>query len=503
MTDMFGTTTIANYVIDSDDLDVEGWHSVKVDGRVPQPRHAHTCTLIGDIMWIFGGYGLGGIHLGDLSRIDLRSGRWERIKHTTKLPARHSHTAVSYAGDLWIFGGIGTGSADNVYNDLWRYAPADDTWTKMVPAQGYTPEARWGHAAVIYQGAMYVFGGMNEGFYNNVLRYDFAANEWTNVAVQNTQVSPVPHGRQYHGMALVGSRIYVFGGYDGLVCPNDMYELNLDTLVWRGIVSASGRHTIRRGAVTVAHGSVIYQFGGRFKNLTDSMLRFDTTTLEWREVTLANRPSKRQFAAGVIYNDNIYVFGGQSDYNENDIHRYQLPQVSAATETRGGGGSGSGQNVSKVHPTSPSSLLASNFGQLVDNPMYSDIQFKVDGRTIHAHRCILYSRNEHFKAMITSGMKETVEDIIHVPDTTYDAFRAIVHYLYTGQLRFRQIDLLELLSLSDRYLIKEVKEQCAKYLVHVANKANMDQMRHLADTYNIDELKAKVATFEDGTTPSQ
>ncbi len=92
------------------------------------------------------------------------SGLWARVEVPKPRPsARELHSAVLIGEHLYVFGGT-RGKA--VYADLWRMdlhdtralawslVPSDDT----LPA----PSPRWGHSAVEWGGAMWVFGGMTE-----------------------------------------------------------------------------------------------------------------------------------------------------------------------------------------------------------------------------------------------------------------------------------------------------------------------------------------------------
>ncbi|EFA86792.1 hypothetical protein PPL_00597 [Heterostelium album PN500] len=370
--------------IGSDKLN-ECWESVMVYGRIPVPRHAHSCTLIGDTIWIFGGYGLGGVHLGDLNRFDILTGQWHRIKTSAKINARHSHTAVEYGGCLWVFGGIGKGSDDNVYNDLWMFSPATDQWTQIT-----------------HRGVESSAGSRQP---------DLAGSAWTPVPRNGGDRQQADHSR------------------------------------WLRRTGLSERHVRAESR----HDGLAWNHGGQRQTRHSS----------WR-------------------------LGGQSDYNENDIYRYQLDRKK------------------NNQPSSSSSLsstkqLSLNFETLVDNPIFSDIKFLVEDKIINAHKCILYSRNQHFKAMITSGMKESTEDIITISDVSYEAFKAIIHYIYTGQLHFHQVDILELLSLSDRYLIDDVKHQCTKYLInHInSNQTNLASLKSIAETFNLSDLLKKILIIED------
>ena len=42
---------------------------------------------------------------------------------------------------------------------------------------------------------------------------------------------------------------------------------------------------------------------------------------------------------------------------------------------------------------------------MVNNEQFSDVAFLVEGRTVHAHKFILFARCEYFRRMFTGGYK--------------------------------------------------------------------------------------------------
>jgi RCC1 and BTB domain-containing protein len=50
-----------------------------------------------------------------------------------------------------------------------------------------------------------------------------------------------------------------------------------------------------------------------------------------------------------------------------------------------------------------------NFKGMVNEEEFSDVTFYVEGRPLYAHRGILSARSQHFRAMFTSGMRESTE----------------------------------------------------------------------------------------------
>ena len=72
-----------------------------------------------------------------------------------------------------------------------------------------------------------------------------------------------PKGLRGHTANLIGSKIYLFGGYDGRGRSNDLYILDTESMTWAHPLETEGspagrqRHT----ACTVSN-NILYIFGG-------------------------------------------------------------------------------------------------------------------------------------------------------------------------------------------------------------------------------------------------
>lgn len=201
-------------------------------------------------VWFFGGYGLGEINslgwMNDLWTFEPASGVWTWLKgdnqpnnsgvygtrgvpNVANVPRGRSGVALSMdaAGDLWLFGGR---HSQGYNNDLWRYHPADDTWTWISGAStndptvpnsqgnyrppGTTtdnmPSARelasvWRDGA----GNLWMFGGSGRegeanfganigaaGFLNDLWKYEPASNTWAWLSGANVAYSASVFGTQ-------------------------------------------------------------------------------------------------------------------------------------------------------------------------------------------------------------------------------------------------------------------------------------------------------------------
>ena len=66
---------------------------------------------------------------------------------------------------------------------------------------------------------------------------------------------------------------------------------------------------------------------------------------------------------------------------------------------------------------------------------YSDVALVVDGQRFRAHRVILAARSDYFRALLYGGMKESQLSEIELKDTSLAAFKHLLRYIYTGQVK--------------------------------------------------------------------
>jgi len=131
----------------------------------PTPRGAHSAVMIGEYVYIFGGYGGVGYarrDFNDICRLHVPTMTWTKTDPTMiqgEPPApRSGHTAMACQNQMLIFGGW---SSTAQYNDLWSFNTETMTWT-IIETGRYGP-SRWNHAAVSVVAVPYwqifIYGG--------------------------------------------------------------------------------------------------------------------------------------------------------------------------------------------------------------------------------------------------------------------------------------------------------------------------------------------------------
>ncbi|PHH86003.1 hypothetical protein CDD83_10883 [Cordyceps sp. RAO-2017] len=220
------------YVLDADAF---YWYVPQLAGEIPMPLRAMTCTAIGKKLVLFGG-GDGPTYYNGVYVLDTLNFRWSRPRIVgDKMPCpRRAHTACLYKNGIYVFGG---GDGDKALNDIWRLDvgdPAKMAW-KLISSpdpshptsRDRRPKARGYHTANMSGSKLIVFGGSDgTECFDDVWIYDVDMHMWKSVDIA------VTHRRLSHTATLVGSYLFVLGGHDGDEYCNDVLLLNLVTMTW-------------------------------------------------------------------------------------------------------------------------------------------------------------------------------------------------------------------------------------------------------------------------------
>ena len=135
------------------------------------------------------------------------------------------------------------------------------------------------------------------------------------------------------------------------------------------------------------------------------------------------------------------------------------------------------------------SSFASDVRTLVDNADFSDVAFIVEGTRVHAHRALLAVRCEHFRAMFSSGMRESTERQVDIVDIRLPVFMKLLEYLYSDVADVGPELAIELYVAADRYTLDRLKGLCEERLMRGISPENAASLLQLADELNVLRLR--------------
>ncbi|KAG8496677.1 hypothetical protein CXB51_007931 [Gossypium anomalum] len=252
----------------------------------PGKRWGHTCNAIkgGRFLYVFGGYGKDNCQTNQVHVFDTASQTWSLLatKGTPPIP-RDSHSCTTVGDNLFVFGGT---DGMNPLKDLHILDTATCTW--ICPSvRGEGPEAREGHSAALVGKRLFIFGGCGKSSDNNdEIYYNdlYILNTETFVWKRAATLGNPPSARDSHTCSSWKNKIIVIGGEDGHdYYLSDVHILDADTLAWKELNTSGQMLTPRAGHSTVAFGKNLFVFGGftDAQNLYDDLYMLDVDTGIW------------------------------------------------------------------------------------------------------------------------------------------------------------------------------------------------------------------------------
>ena len=137
----------------------------------------------------------------------------ENLDNNKMPPPRQDHAAVIYKGNLYVYGGIGPDS--KIYDDMWKFDLSSNTWEELKTEQQRKREERRKKK-------------LEEKKANNEdIETDDEDDDFDDENVDENDKDIRPKGRSGHSMVLVGDVFYIFGGKTGLIKEsNEVWEYN-------------------------------------------------------------------------------------------------------------------------------------------------------------------------------------------------------------------------------------------------------------------------------------
>ncbi len=267
-------------------------------------RAEHGTACIGAKVYMAGGFDNNYQPKADLYSYDLEKDIWSA---GPALPvALHHIGMVAYGGKAYVFGGVTHGIDNNPWNGsryVFAYDPVAAKWTALKPLPFATAAA----GVAVHGTKIYVFGGADTTAkdQNRTQEYDPATDTWR-------QLASMPTVREHCAAATLDSLIYVVGGRindNPSLDPGPVEAYNPATDTWKTFAKMA---TPRSDLVVVAARGKLYAMGGeKPADYYPQNEEFDPATGQWR--ALAPLVPARKAFSGVAYDGVIWIFGGDAE----------------------------------------------------------------------------------------------------------------------------------------------------------------------------------------------
>ncbi|KAI0016144.1 galactose oxidase [Xylariomycetidae sp. FL0641] len=312
------------------------WSRAPVSGAPHTPLRAHTTTLVGSNIYVFGGCDSRAC-FNELYVMDADSFHWSRPYVTGDVPAPlRAMTCTAVGKKLVVFGG---GDGPAYYNDVYVLDTTNFRWHRpriVGSSKGSSgsssngaplmPSARRAHTACLYKNGIYVFGG-GDGVraLNDIWRLDVSdmhKMSWrlisgpsrsSDIASKDgtSDAGPKPKARGYHTANMVGSKLIVYGGSDGGECFNDVWVYDVEAGAWKGPVHMPATHR-RLSHTSTLVGSYLFVIGGHDGDeYSNDVLLLNLVTMTWdKRRVYGLPPSGRGYHGAVLHDSRLVVIGG-------------------------------------------------------------------------------------------------------------------------------------------------------------------------------------------------
>ena len=188
------------------------WSTWSAGGSAPAAVAYHAMACVGTKLYIFGGQSTTLSLPTGTYVMDQSINTWVSSPSVSgSIPAgRVRHTLVDGGNDkLYLFGGMGSNSV--VLNDVSSFDINTFVWAP-VTTYGVGQTAREGHTALVMNGKMYVFGGMDapQNKIASLAVLNLGSSEWS----EPRQSDPSPPPRWGAMAGLLDGRMVLYGGVD-------------------------------------------------------------------------------------------------------------------------------------------------------------------------------------------------------------------------------------------------------------------------------------------------
>ncbi|KAF2074876.1 hypothetical protein CYY_003831 [Polysphondylium violaceum] len=238
--------------------------------------------------------------------------------------------------------------------------------------------------------------------------------------------------RYYHSCNVIGSKAYVFGGYDGTSLMNDMYVLNIDNLEWSCPPVRGDPPTPRCGHSSVSIGSRLFIFGGSVDepagtpHCNNDLYVFDTESFTWSLIkTSGINPSPRTGHVCLPISSRLLILGGSEGVlnSKSKIHNtyYVLETLKLDLKPviNSGGRRATAHSSSLINYSSSPSPLSSSSSSTPNTPnstplnpqrsLFNDIKPPLTPRTTS----ISYpSSTSNTNTNVTSNTNATIDNLL-------------------------------------------------------------------------------------------
>ncbi|CAD8212285.1 unnamed protein product [Paramecium octaurelia] len=244
--------------------------------------------------------------------------KWQECKLLGKNYTPRSNSAIAiHDNHLYLYGGYQ--QAEGILQDFYKLNMNGDSYFWRIIKCEYEPGPRCRHSLYAYKSCLYLFGGQiaDSISTNEIFVHDVNQRFWKKLEINDSYPQPLDS----YSSAVYSDKLFIFGGfYTSDICKhsNELYSFNFNLNNWIKLNRSKGRQPLPRDASSIAiHNQILYMFGGKNGDIRfNDLWQFDLSKQEWNSIPICGSsdiPMNRSGHSLVAYEGQLVLFGGIHD----------------------------------------------------------------------------------------------------------------------------------------------------------------------------------------------
>ncbi|KAJ8680813.1 hypothetical protein QAD02_016600 [Eretmocerus hayati] len=140
-------------------------------------------------------------------------------------------------------------------------------------------------------------------------------------------------------------------------------------------------------------------------------------------------------------------------------------------------------------------FLCTEYEVLLERAKFSEVTFIIGKQELRLHKSILSSRSPVFAAMFDNNFEESVSNKVVIEDQSFEVMKEFFRYIYAAKINNIEDHAIELLGLSNKYVVVKLINLCEEYLMSNIKKENALDYLNIASLYTAENLISKCIAF--------
>ena len=140
--------------------------------------------------------------------------------------------------------------------------------------------------------------------------------------------------------------------------------------------------------------------------------------------------------------------------------------------------------------------LLDKLNELRETSVLCDTTVRAEGQDFVAHKCVLSAASAYFRALFTSEMKETKNNMVELQKAKSTTVSDVLQFIYTGEVSIDSSNAQDLAVIADYLIIPSLKTKASLFLQGSISTSNFSALESFACQYNCESLQQAVVTFK-------